>query len=414
MNFKKTWKRFFSLSRQTEGFTLVELIVVIAILAILAGVGVPAYSGYVEKANKGVDETLAGEIKQALWLAHYSGKLAPGTSVIVYYGDTPVVVNEAAVEGYSATSGHDAMVATFGDSYTDLRLASSDWDEEIGVLGNGDALEYVEKSNFTGDNLGYMLDDVQLLVGYLTGAVGDGALTITENDTVGKYLTSQGISLDKANAQQIANVSTMFVADYTAQNTDADTFANFWANPENGGGFVTVTGQNTLAGAAAYYANMEAIANYIDKQTNNQYNYAQTLRELNLGTSSGTVNQALIGLQQQMVSQSTDVYMDYYGLEMDAEGNPQYKEGMTAETSQAYSDGQAYLAYMKGLSQSADSLVNSTDTTKDNYYADGTVQDYVTNYISLGDALQEAGYAGDGAFAFIYTGNSVMCAPLDY
>ena len=56
MNFKKNFKRFFTLSRNAEGFTLVELIVVIAILGILSVVAVPAYGKYVDSANKAVDE----------------------------------------------------------------------------------------------------------------------------------------------------------------------------------------------------------------------------------------------------------------------------------------------------------------------------------------------------------------------
>ncbi len=59
-------------AKSAAGFTLVELVVVIAILGVLAGVGTVGYSGYVKSANKKADITLVGNIIRAVETGIYS------------------------------------------------------------------------------------------------------------------------------------------------------------------------------------------------------------------------------------------------------------------------------------------------------------------------------------------------------
>ena len=86
--------------KKNGGFTLVELIVVIAILAILAGVAIPAYSGYIKSANDAAVENELTAISTAAMAAEaVAGQL---TNITVSGAGTSVTISGVDATNFAA------------------------------------------------------------------------------------------------------------------------------------------------------------------------------------------------------------------------------------------------------------------------------------------------------------------------
>ena len=180
-------------NKRTAGFTLVELIVVIAILGILAGVGTVGYSGYVKSAAKNADKVTVGNVIRALETANNSGfesfavenQYAEGLTIPVGY---VVISNEAldASGNYTitlspGTVSYDetlnqyvnsgvgtndlnsvlgkAISAAYGNSYgNDIQLRYDGWNANLNSSFFSSAGDMVGAVDTMGDNVLGLLD----------------------------------------------------------------------------------------------------------------------------------------------------------------------------------------------------------------------------------------------------------------
>ena len=242
--------------KKTDGFTLVELIVVIAILAILGGVAVPAYSGYVTKANQQADISLVGEVKDALMLYYYNNY---GTEVEGYVVLTP--------EGEVCTSGgvgKDAMDMVFGAGWENtLSLKYDGWIKKV----DGSPVDQWEA-----EDVADTVTNVTMLANIATaGNDPDTAVAV-----LGMFLDGMATELEAyKNDPNFATIATNLMVKYVSEEMKDIQFKK----DENGGYaldsnwdyiFVDANGNETSKGTnfAVRYSMLYAMANddSFDKQ----------------------------------------------------------------------------------------------------------------------------------------------------
>lgn len=117
------------MKKTTAGFTLVELIVVIAILAILAGIAIPVYSGYIAKANEAADYQTLDAVKTAAVFAATDANIPSAVTVKTITVGTDakqvtVTYEEGAPEGAPTTLNVSPYLGTETINYKSTTFAS--------------------------------------------------------------------------------------------------------------------------------------------------------------------------------------------------------------------------------------------------------------------------------------------------
>ena len=393
--------------RNNKGFSLVELIVVIAIMAILASVAVIGVSVYIPKAQQANDKQLAADIEYALELAVQAGELTPGDYVVIKAdGAVAVFGNNNNNPDDTGATINAAMKAAFGENWaTELSLSWDGWEDEIGVAGNAAAMEMVNNSNFTPDSLDSLLSQVQLVVDFAGGRLSNGGVAVSGE--IAELMKQNGINinegdtLDETTGTAAANAYVYLVAgelssidliDNDFSPTDV-LFLNSWGADGN---FVEDGDSwDPASKYAAEYAKTYALATYIDSRAGTDY--AERMDAA--GDPRNVGQQVLAEIKGSGDPAIQDAYDAYYD---ESNGEPQ-----------AFKDAVSFLTYMQGVSSTSDSLMSSTDLNNKGYFVDGYVANYVNNYISVSDVLLATGSTGN-IFTFVYTGSEIVCMPLDY
>lgn len=302
MNLKKRLKEILAPANRDGGFTLVELIVVIAILGVLSGVAVPAYGGYVAKANKQADMTLVSEIEHALVMAYYADPASYTGGAIVSLSAT----EEA--DAYGNPFAVAAMKAAFGDN----------WAQSAKLKYDGWKSENIDGSRFKNKETD-LLDEVDHLTSNLMDPINAFA-----GDNFRKFMTDNGI--DTSDKNTVSNAAVLYVANNTANLTPEkqQQVVDIFSGAMTSGGSMNVLSNLTdvydgdmVSAAAVMYAVAEAYSTHTGSDFRVNFSANETPESAGAAINNAFMNLARVNqtglktyLESGLVEQDVKAYMD--------------------------------------------------------------------------------------------------------
>lgn len=345
MKLKEMWKRFWTLDVHNHaGFTLVELIIVIAILAILSTGAIAGYSAYIESANKTADQAMIAEIKNVLMLKAYSEGVSNADFVIL------TLDGEAQV-GVEGGFAEKALEEAYGSNWASaLQLKSNDWLAGAFLVN---------------------LDDAALIANstFLTTATPDGLMSAVTNLTGAASTVISGYGGDvaaKLESLGMGDVAAKLEATGLEAGTEeyntavSNLLVSQFAGAMNG---LTVEEamNDSLAGTALLYASL--------------YAYCESEGDT---TTMDTVNEYLAS-QDDMDNLTTNSFFNYIST-LDSDFVAGYDDYMT--NGNGNSDMEATLKIMGAVSNISSGYTSASDLSNSNLYASDAVSSQLNDYVS--------------------------------
>ena len=393
-----------------SGFTLVELVVVIAIMGILAGVGSAAYSGYVKKANEAADLQLLGAVNTAFASAsydagQYDGRPSGGAASLTEDGKVAQVISSVDRDGaffqryfsgnrdsrfklytnlaYDRTTGtfHGAVLtaATDKDGNTVLHYSINGQDYEF--TATQDQLDAFRASTFGGKSMTMndLTGNVGGMINALNSALGGGTFLASVLINAGMAPETLGIKPDEngnyseLDKQRLSNAALLLTASKTDENTAEKILKMFIpddegeAKPlnERASELLSLNMGETMSNVGAIYGIMTAFA-YSEQAKG----WTTTLTDADGKESTYDAKQYYDYVNQQIAAAAGEKNIDnifaalgqFGAFAQDKDGNLtdqffDYVGDPTNPNAQINKDLDGYINAMQALSQNQDGLV---------------------------------------------------------